>query len=119
MNPMVSSREHWEWFTNRGGRVSEVGAVAMDARPHFVSLDLDCLDSAYAPGVSALNPCGMTPREVAAVVGSAARSGRLKCFDIMELNPAFDADGRTARLAAHMFLEVVRGLSAREQGLSA
>jgi arginase family enzyme len=31
----------------------------------------------------------------------------------MELNPEFDAEGRTARLAAHMFLTFLRGLAER------
>jgi formiminoglutamase len=83
------------------------------ARRAFVSLDLDVFNAAHAPGVSALNPSGLTPREIEGVVSAAGRNAAVSCFDIMELNPDFDPDGRTARLAAHMFLVFLRGLGSR------
>jgi arginase family enzyme len=37
----------------------------------------------------------------------------VRCFDIMELCPAHDEGGRTARLAAHVFLSFLRGFAGR------
>lgn len=117
MNPLVNTREHAEYFQGKGGRFIAADAGARSAGewrdPAFVSLDLDGLDGAIAPGVSAPNPCGASAREVEAMVREAGRAGAVRCFDIMELNPGFDADGRTARLAAHMFLTFLRGLAER------
>lgn len=130
LNPLVNTREHAEYFRKRGGRVVTADEVAW-SRPYelgrhlaeatergaaFLSLDLDVIDSAYAPGVSAVNPCGLSPRQVEAIVHRAGRSRGVVAFDIMELNPAMDQDGRTARLAAHMFLTFLRGLAERELG---
>jgi arginase family enzyme len=58
----------------------------------------------------------LLPREVERLIRSAGRNAAVRCFDIMELNPRFDPVGRTARLAAHMFLTFLRGLRERESG---
>ena len=47
------------------------------------------------------------------MISPLARSPHIRCFDIMELNPAFDPDGRTARLAAHLFLSFLRDFAKR------
>ena len=63
--------------------------------------------------------------QTAVVTGAGSGLGRAIALDlahagarviIMELNPAFDSDGRTARVAAHMFLTFLRGLAEREAG---
>jgi formiminoglutamase len=78
-----------------------------------VSLDMDAIDSAQAPGVSAANPAGMSVGEVSWALAGAGRSPWVACFDIMELNPVFDVDGRTARAATHCLLSFLRGLAER------
>ncbi len=78
------------------------------SRRMYVSLDMDAFASAYAPGVSAPAADGFTPADVAACLRLAARSGSLAAFDIVECNPRFDVDGRTAKLAAMMIVEVIR-----------
>lgn len=124
-NSFVNVREHVAWFTVHGGRITQLpedGASGISASagkaliPHspcFVSIDLDGIDSAYAPGVSAINPCGLHPQQVAAICHAAGASPQVGCFDLMELNPAFDQDHRTARLAVHLFLSFLHGLSER------
>jgi formiminoglutamase len=74
----------------------------------YLSLDLDVLNQAFAPGVSAPAPFGWTPAEVIEVVQRVFSSGKVVCMDIAELNPAFDVDNRTARLAAGMIYEIVK-----------
>ena len=73
----------------------------------YLSLDLDVLDAAFAPGVSA--PCvnGLNPFQVKSIIRQVKKSGRLKLFDVVELNPEFDSDNRTAKLAAHFLQEFV------------
>lgn len=120
VDPLANTHEHYEWFISHGGRLAEPGDAAPYASPgagggehYFVSLDLDVLDAAYAPGVSAMNPCGLTPQQVASLVRAAGRSPLVRCFDIMELCPTHDEGGRTARLAARMLLEFLRGFAER------
>lgn len=113
--PLVNSREHYEAFLALGGRVYPDGAPVKlpRARALFASLDLDVLDAAHAPGVSALNPAGWTVREAEAWVRACGASRSVRCFDLMELNPAHDHDGRTARVAAHLFLSFLAGFATR------
>lgn len=110
----ANSREHRAWFDEAGGRVDDLQPDgSWPAGPLAVSLDLDVIDQAFAPGVSATNPCGWCPARASAWVRAAGRHPGVVCFDIMELNPAFDPHGRTARLAAHLLLEFVAGLAER------
>lgn len=116
--PLVNSREHAKWFQQQGGVLlaspkHSVDWLAAARAPVFVSLDIDALDAAYAPGVSALNPCGMTPTEMAGIARAAGRSANVCCFDLMELNPLFDQDHRTARVAVYLFLSFLTGLAER------
>lgn len=113
--PLVNSLEHLDWFRAHGGRTHPENArVALPkAKNLFVSFDLDVLDAAHAPGVSALNPAGWNVREAEAWVRACGADARVRCFDLMELNPAHDPDGRTARVAAHLFLTFLQGFAQR------
>lgn len=113
--PLVNSAEHLAWFRAHGGRTQpEDAPVALPkAKDLFVSFDLDVLDAAHAPGVSAMNPAGWTVRETAAWTHACGADPRVRCFDLMELNPAHDPDGRTARVAAHLFLTFLQGFARR------
>lgn len=73
------------------------------ARQHgriAVSVDLDAIAAAEAPGVSAINPTGFTSREVIRMMELAGMESTVRHLEIMELNPRFDPTGKTARLAA-------------------
>jgi formiminoglutamase len=113
--PMVNSREHFAWFRAHGGMVHPDDArVALPRRQDlFVSLDLDVLDAAHAPGVSAMNPAGWTVHGAAAWMRACGANERVRCFDLMELNPRFDSDQRTARVAAFLFLSFLSGFVER------
>jgi arginase len=83
---------------------SEEVSVSADG-PVYVSVDLDVLDPAFAPGVSHPEPGGLSTREV---VGFLQRlRGRVVAADIVELNPARDPGGATARVAAKLAKELV------------
>jgi len=110
----ANSAEHVAWFQGHGGRVDPFGS--RDPWPSgelFVSFDLDVLDAAFAPGVSAPNPSGWAPREAMEWVRSAGRQEGVRCFDVMELNPRHDVGGRTARLAARLLLAFLDGFAER------
>jgi agmatinase len=65
----------------------------------YVSIDLDVLDSAIAPGHSLQEPGGLSYRQVRAILVEVARRGRVIGFDVVELNPARDPSGATSRVA--------------------
>jgi arginase len=75
------------------------------AGPVYVSVDLDGLDPAYAPGVSHPEPGGLSTRDVLGVLQRL--EGQLIGADVVELNPQRDPDGTTARVAAKITKELV------------
>jgi len=114
LDPYANSTEHRRWFREHGGREEGFGADdEWPAAPLFFSLDLDVLDQAHAPGVSATNPNGWAPARVERWVQAAGRNPGLRCFDIMELSPPWDEGERTARLAARLFLAFLHGFTER------
>lgn len=74
----------------------------------FISIDLDAFSAAFAPGVSAVNPLGMHPKLLFRTLGEVFATGKVCAVDIAEMNPKFDIDNRTAKLAARMVNEICR-----------
>lgn len=66
-----------------------------------VSLDLDALAQAYAPGVSAPQAEGFTSMEILEMMRIAGNHPKVASLGIFELNPLMDNDEQTARVAAH------------------
>lgn len=114
-DPMSNTREHAQWFAAHGGHIDELTAPEdpWPSAPTFFSLDMDVIDAAHAPGVSALNPCGFSPQLASRWAHAAGRRPSVRCFDIMELSPPHDHNNRTARLAARLLLTFLRGFAER------
>lgn len=74
--------------------------LAKKSHQIVVSLDLDGLSEAYAPGVSAPQPQGFHSHEILEMMKIAALEPRVISLGIFELNPLHDRDDQTARLAA-------------------
>ena len=72
--------------------------------PVYISLDLDVLDPAFAPGVSHHEPGGLSVRDVLRIVQRF--NGTLVGADVVELNPSRDRDGLTAMVAAKLVKEL-------------
>jgi agmatinase len=74
--------------------------------PLYLTIDVDGLDPAFAPGVSHPEPGGLSVRQVLDVIG-AARAPCIVGGDIVELNPRLDPSGITAVVAAKLAREVL------------
>jgi len=73
----------------------------------YVSIDLDGFSSAIAPGVSAPSPMGFSPDIVLEVLKVVLASKKLLSLDIAEMNPNYDQDNSTAKLAASLLHFVI------------
>ncbi len=73
--------------------------------PVYLSLDLDCLDPAFAPGVSHHEPGGMTTRQVIDIIHTF--KGQLIGADIVEYNPDRDINSMTSMVAAKFLKEII------------
>lgn len=93
-----------------GIEVIDMIAWAGGARPNlsgplYISLDLDGIDPAFAPGVSHREPGGLSVREVIGLVQSAPIP--IVGADLVEYNPDADVDGMTATVAAKLVKELL------------
>lgn len=83
-------------------RLADLDHVLAEADDVYLSIDLDVLPAATAPGVSAPAALGVPMSVVESMVRRVRASGKLRVADIAEYNPSFDEDGRTARVAARL-----------------
>ena len=72
--------------------------------PVYLSLDMDAIDPAFAPGVGTPEPFGMTPYEVLQTINFFA--DRIVGFDCVEVCPKYD-NGNTSALAARIIRHLV------------
>jgi arginase len=92
-----------------GVEVIEMADWLAGARPAtdgkvYLTVDLDGLDPAFAPGVSHREPGGLATREVLELIRTL--SGDLVAADVVEYNPRQDVAGMTATVAAKIVKEV-------------
>ena len=81
----------------------ELALAGLDESTHLhLSLDVDFLDPAIAPGVGTTVRGGPTYREAQLCMEMVADTGRLASLDIVELNPALDHRNMTAELAVDL-----------------
>ncbi|TFG78753.1 MAG: formimidoylglutamase [Flavobacteriales bacterium] len=66
----------------------------------YTSIDMDGFSSAYAPGVSSPYPSGYSPEVVFEVLRSIVHSKKVIGIDVAEMNPSYDIDNQTAKMAA-------------------
>jgi arginase len=85
-------------------------SVPIPAGPLYVSIDLDGLDPAHAPGVSHHEPGGLTVREVIDIL--ARIDGPIVGGDVVEYNPDRDIEAMTCSVAAKLVRELA-ALAAR------
>ena len=74
-------------------------------KPLYISLDLDVLDPAFAPGISHHEPGGLTNRKLISIIQSI--NVPIVGADIVELNPIRDINNMTAMVAYKLFKELV------------
>lgn len=75
----------------------------------YISIDLDCVDPAFAPGVSVPSAGGLSSIELIYLVKKAASSGIIG-MDVCELCPQFDVNQMTSNLAARLVSEAIASI---------
>ncbi|MFC4558151.1 formimidoylglutamase [Virgibacillus kekensis] len=80
------------------GRVDEI----------YMSVDIDVLDQAFAPGCPAIGPGGMDSRTLLQGVRFAAVNPLVNVMDIVEIDPTMDFRNMTSRVAAYVMLEFMK-----------
>jgi formiminoglutamase len=116
------SEAHLDLIRNRGGRVVRNADLGIDSGkeilmglqgPVMVSFDLDAVDQAYSPGVSAPATGGLSSRDWLQYVRDSGACAAVSSVDFVEVSPALDRDRQTSRLAAAGLWNFLVGLSRR------
>ncbi len=130
LQPFAISRMHREYLQQRGASLCFIGElyrrgitqllpelfarVSDNGRlPVYASFDLDVVPAAFAPGVSAPATIGIAPEELLWAAHFLGTQPSVRLVDVAELNPRYDCDNRTARLAAWLVAAFLQGMLQR------
>ena len=125
LQPHSTAKTHLDYLEDQNARAvfrEEVNedfiAELMDdleSQKLMVTFDMDAVDQAFAPGVSA--PCtnGLNTGTWLKAAFLAGRDERVSSFDISEVNPEYDRDNQTVRLAAAAIWHFLLGVSQRNR----
>ena len=72
----------------------------------YISFDMDCIDPAFAPGVSVPVPMGLKNVEAVYILKEIAKEG-IVGMDLMEVCPSYDIKDRTSHLASRIIAEII------------
>jgi formiminoglutamase len=122
LQPQSCAAQHLAWLDAKGQKrvwakeltesvVSQ--AFSQLSGPTLVSIDMDVVDQAFAPGVSAPASGGISPALLFHIAHEAGKNAHVSSFDIAEVNPSFDRDDQTSRLAAVALWHFFRGVASR------
>jgi formiminoglutamase len=111
--PMVNAPTYTRYLENKGAHIIPLATLQSQgilqtfdtilkhpSEAIFWGLDMDVVHVADAPGVSASNTLGISAHDFCQIASIAGSDNRSRLFEITEVNPIYDIDGRTSRLAA-------------------
>ena len=84
----------------------EVMSFAKDFDALYLSIDIDVLDPAFAPGTGYLEPGGLSTRELLYFLQRMKNLKNLKLIDVVEVNPSKDLNDLTVKTAAKLIVEL-------------
>ena len=90
-------------------RIMEKVKSKYNRRRKYISIDLDCLDPAYAPGVSVPSAGGISSIDLITLIKQAVSLG-IVGMDIVELSPDFDVNNMTSLLTSRILLESIASI---------
>ncbi len=126
-----NARDHLSFVTEMGSHIFSLSDIRLQSNSKafrdayhramasatkvYVSFDIDSVRSSDAPGVSAPTPTGLSAEEILECAFAAGSEPKTAMIDICEMNPRFDIDGHTAKLAAMIAANFLAGVSNRKQ----
>ena len=96
-------------YTKGCDTVSSAIKNRLQSGPVYVSIDLDCLDPAFAPGVGNPQPGGLTTRQLFEILHGIAGLDIIAA-DIVEYSPVCDSSARTTAFTSAMIIKEVMGI---------
>jgi formiminoglutamase len=124
LNPESISRDHYHYVSGKGGELryrnetdvtnvtNHLNNLKTDAV--MVTMDMDAVSQSTAPGVSAPAARGLTADLWLKLAFEFGKNRKVCSFDLCEVNPEFDVDNQTVRLAALTVWYFLLGAALRE-----
>ncbi|MET0785664.1 MAG: agmatinase [Paenisporosarcina sp.] len=111
-------KEEFVWAKENGMHISKFEVLeplkevlpTLAGRPVYVTIDIDVLDPAHAPGTGTVDAGGITSRELLASIHAIAGSEvNVVGFDLVEVAPIYDSSEQTANTASKLIREMLLG----------
>ncbi|NUQ80938.1 MAG: formimidoylglutamase [Bacteroidetes bacterium] len=102
-----------EWLSDFNMRHFTLKPWVSPDHPVYATIDIDCFPASVAPGCSAPPVTGVNTEKMLVAAYDLGENPAVTSFDICEVNPLFDSDNRTAKLAALLIYQFLSGLSHR------
>ncbi|MCE4049727.1 MULTISPECIES: agmatinase [Bacillaceae] len=111
-------KEEFEWAKEVGMHISKFEVLeplkeilpTLAGRPVYVTIDIDVLDPAHAPGTGTVDAGGITSKELLASIHEIARSEvNVVGADLVEVAPIYDPSEQTANTASKLIREMILG----------
>ncbi|MFC1555565.1 formimidoylglutamase [candidate division KSB1 bacterium] len=123
INSFWNSRSYIQYIEDIGAHILYLGEIRKigigpvinnilqesQAEHVFWGFDLDVVRSSEAPGVSDPGPMGFTASEICEIADAAAHDQRTRIIEISEVNPVYDVDNMTSKLAANIIVRALAG----------
>lgn len=125
----LNAESHWEFLKSEEATIYWLHDIRNDGFPEvfersvkklkaavegiYVTFDLDGIISSEAPGVSAPAAIGLTGYEYCYAAYLLGKEPIVKMMDVAELNPSYDVDNRTAKIAAQVVAHFIAGVIRR------
>jgi len=111
-------KEEFEWAKENGMHIAKFEVLEplkeilpkLAGRPVYVTIDIDVLDPAHAPGTGTVDAGGITSKELLASIHEIARSDiHVVGADLVEVAPIYDHSEQTANTASKLIREMILG----------
>lgn len=111
-------KEEFQWAKEVGMHISKFEVLeplkeilpTLAGRPVYVTIDIDVLDPAHAPGTGTVDAGGITSKELLASIHEIARSNvQVVGADLVEVAPIYDPSEQTANTASKIIREMILG----------
>ncbi|PLR67818.1 MULTISPECIES: agmatinase [Bacillaceae] len=111
-------KEEFQWAKEAGMHISKFEVLEplkevlpkLAGRPVYVTIDIDVLDPAHAPGTGTVDAGGITSRELLASIHAIANSDiNVVGADLVEVAPIYDNSEQTANTASKLIREMILG----------
>ncbi|MCM3653047.1 agmatinase [Metabacillus litoralis] len=111
-------KEEFQWAKEVGMHIAKFDVLEplkevlpkLAGRPVYVTIDIDVLDPAHAPGTGTVDAGGITSKELLASIHEIAKSDvRVVGSDLVEVAPIYDPSEQTANTASKILREMILG----------